>query len=277
MYLLEGRAFLMTQPIFVRTDWIAERLMDSSIALVDARPPFFYAQGHIPGAISVPLFLLVGAPGRPDVAATATRLGRSGIGPGDHVVLYDDGASPTAAHAAWVLHYLGHGEVSVIEGGITKWANEGKDIDDGSVTREPVVYRVPEPDRSVLGELEDVLRAAADPETVVVDVRTPAEYLGFQMTARRNGHIPGAVNVDWSNNLEMRDGIAQLREDDALRRLYSEAGVTPDKRVVVHCQSGSRSTFTWLTLKHLGFDNVSNYAAGWQEWGNLPDTPIDEQ
>src|SRR5437588_10755510 len=112
---------------FVSSEWLAERLTDTSLVVVDTRPPFFYSQGHIEGAVSLPLFLL--AAGGPSADSIAGRLGEIGVSRDAQVVVYDDGASPTATHAAWILLSIGHPVVRVLDGGITKWASEDREVD----------------------------------------------------------------------------------------------------------------------------------------------------
>lgn len=265
----------MGAPLFVTTDWVESEGRATGVMLVDARPPFFYAQGHLPGAVSLPALLLAG-PSEPVPATVAARLGRTGIRPDSHIVLYDDGASPTASAVAWVLTYCGHERISLLDGGITKWASEGRELSYVAETPPPAEY-IPGGVRSdLLARLDDLTAAINDSSAIILDVRHPSEYLGVQMTARRNGHVPGAINVDWSNNQTDEGGVARLRSVDELQALYRDAGVTPERPVIVHCQSGHRSTFTVAVLRHLGYERVRNYAAGWQEWGNRADTPIDE-
>jgi len=259
-------------PNFVSTAWLSARL-SGDVVIVDCRPPFFHAQGHVPGAVNLPLFVIAAAE---SAEAISARVGQAGISRGDPLVLYDDGASPTASHVAFLLEGIGHPSVSVLDGGITKWARDGFDVDYSPVVLPAADYGSPTSIPGIAASTDEVLQALSDPATVIVDVRHPSEYLGVQHTARKNGHIPGAINIDWTNNLESTEGVSRLHSTEDLKRLYADAGVTPDKHVIVHCQSGSRSTFTWLVLKSLGYENVSNYAAGWQEWGNRPDTPVEE-
>jgi thiosulfate/3-mercaptopyruvate sulfurtransferase len=137
-----------------------------------------------------------------------------------------------------------------------------------------VEYAIREPDTSLAVSTEDLLESLDDHELMVLDVRASAEYEGFQMTAARNGHIPNAVNIEWSESLEAGENGIQLRPRTDLEHTFMGAGVTPDRRIVVYCQSGHRASHSFLTLKHLGYPSVAQYAAGWQEWGNRPDTPV---
>lgn len=267
----------MESQIVVSADWLTLHLDDDDVIVVDVRSPQFYMQAHLPGAVNLPVFFLAGPGGRPPAAASlAPRLGSLGISRDTHVVAYDDGASSSAAQLFWVLEYLNHPRVSILDGGITNWRHEGRDWDYSPVQPQPVEYTLGPVDQSVVITLDEVRGLLEGSSGTAVDVRSPGEYLGVQTSAARNGHIPGAVNIEWTNNLQTtEDGIPRLGSDEDLRRLYEEAGVTPGKRVVAYCQSGARAAETFLVLRKLGYPNVAIYAPGWQEWGNREDTPID--
>ncbi|MBV9279155.1 MAG: sulfurtransferase [Chloroflexi bacterium] len=267
----------MTWPIVVDSRWLEDHLHDGDLSIVDVRPPQFYGQGHVPGAVNLPIFLLSGPGGRPpETAALGARLSAAGVGVHHHVVAYDDGGSPSAAVLVYLLQYYRHERVSLLDGGITRWAHEGRQLEYRPAQRAPERYVPGEPDDALWTRMEGVRRAIDEEDAVLLDVRSPAEYLGLQVTAHRDGHVPGAVNVEWSNNLaEEGDGLPILRPDEELRRIYEGAGVTPDKRVIVYCQAGTRTAETFVALKKLGYPRVSVYLPGWQEWGNRPDTPVD--
>jgi thiosulfate/3-mercaptopyruvate sulfurtransferase len=264
-------------PIIVDTGWLSERIGADSVVPMDVRPPYFFAQAHLPGAVNLPAFFLQGPEGGPPPATDfARRLGSLGLTRETHLVVYDEGGSPAAAVLYWALRYYRHPHVSVLDGGITKWRHEGRDWEYSVRVPSPVDYDIAQPDTSVLAGREDVLHAVGDPGTVIVDVRAPAEFLGLQMTAQRNGHIPGAANLEWSNLLESDvDGLPALRAPEEMRTLLAQAGVTPEKQVVVYCQSGNRSAHTFLVMQALGFPHVRHYPGGWQEWGNRPDSPVE--
>jgi thiosulfate/3-mercaptopyruvate sulfurtransferase len=263
----------------VTTEWLSECLGEPGIVPVDVRPPYFFAQAHLPGAVNLPAFYLQGQNGRPPRAEElARRLGDLGLTRDSHIVAYDEGGSPAAAVLYWTLRYFRHPRVSVLDGGITKWRREGRDWEYTGQMPEPANYEIQAPDPGVLATRADVVAALDDSGAVLVDVRSPAEFLGLQPAAIRNGHLRGAINFEWSNALQIgADDLPVTRTPEELRALLLEAGVTPDKEVIVYCQSGSRSSHTFLVLDVLGYTTTKNYLAGWQEWGNREDTPVEAE
>lgn len=269
----------MADDVFVDSGWLQDHMDDPHVVVVDVREPYFYGQGHLVDAVNLPAVLLQSAGGEPPpVEALARKLGELGIGRETQVVLYDQGGSTPAGRVYWVLDCIGHPRTWVLDGGITKWRHEGRDIHYVPAVPEHVSYVRTGEHLAALAVLDDVVAAIGDPDSIILDVRTPAEYLGLRETATRDGHIPGAINVDWANAVE-RDstGVAALTSREKLRALYETAGVTPDKQVIVMCQAGGRSSFSYAVLRNLGYRDVRNYSAGWQEWGNREDTPVERE
>jgi thiosulfate/3-mercaptopyruvate sulfurtransferase len=253
-----------------------EAILDTpDMVLVDVRPPQLYARGHVPGAVNLPMFMLSSSrSGVPAADVLARALGKVGISADKQIVVYDDGGSPAAARLFWMLNYYRHTRVSVLDGGIRAWAGRGNALDAGMPELHSTEYAIASPNASLGINTDELLGSLDDTNLVILDARGASEYHGLEVTAARNGHIPEAVNIEWSDSLEMGEDWIRLRSSSDLLRMFEDAGVTPAQRIVVHCQSGHRASHTFLTLKHLGYPNVSHYAAGWQEWGNRPDTPV---
>jgi thiosulfate/3-mercaptopyruvate sulfurtransferase len=126
-----------------------------------------------------------------------------------------------------------------------------------------------------------VLESVGDQARALVDVRSPQEYAGEllapenlpQEGAQRGGHIPGAANIPWSQAVQ-EDGT--FKPFAALRAIYEDKGVTPDKEVIAYCRIGERSSHTWFVLKYLlGYPEVRNYDGSWTEWGSSIGLPIE--
>ena len=107
---------------------------------------------------------------------------------------------------------------------------------------------------------------------MIVDTRSDGEYTGQVVRSRRGGAIPGAVHLEWTNNL---DANGFFKSADELRKMYAGKGITPDKEVIPHCQGAYRSAHTYLALRLIGYPNVRNYLVSWGEWGNREDLPIE--
>ncbi len=128
-------------------------------------------------------------------------------------------------------------------------------------------------DRSPIADKQQVLDQLDDPDSIVWDARSAEEYAGIRVTARRNGHIPGAVNLDWLELLDRRNHF-RLKPLDVLRPRLAELGIVPGKKIITHCQTHHRSGLSYLVGKALDLD-IRAYDGSWSEWGNAGDTPIE--
>ena len=278
-------ATTMTVPeVLVSTDWVAEHRNDPNVRIVEVDvDTAAYAQGHVPGA--------VGWNWTTELCDTVVRdivpkqkleelLGRAGITPQTTIILYGDNNNWFAAWALWQLKVYGHQDVRLMDGGRKKWLAEGRELDTATPAPTPTTYKAKDPDPSLRALLPDVQAAYRAADTVLVDVRSPAEFTGeilappgLPETCQRGGHIPGAKSIPWGKACN-EDGTFKSRAE--LEALYGEQGVTPDKNVIAYCRIGERSSHTWFVLKYLlGFQNVRNYDGSWTEWGNLVGAPVE--
>ncbi|MEJ2106096.1 MAG: rhodanese-like domain-containing protein [Acidiferrobacteraceae bacterium] len=107
-----------------------------------------------------------------------------------------------------------------------------------------------------------------------MDARTPEEYRGEKKLAQQVGHIPGAVNFNWTDAMDP-NRQRRLKDADELRSRFAELGITPDKEIIVYCQTHHRSAHTFILLQWLGYTRVRGYPGSWSDWGNRSDTPVE--
>lgn len=242
-----------------------------------------YRAGHVEGAQHAQLDRDLSAPapnpaqgGRhplPELATFAMRLGRWGITPRTHVVLYDDqNGANAAARMWWLLKAVGHEQVQVVDGGFPALAAAGFVLTRELPNPEPAPpYPVVELTRP-RADIEEVDRARRDPARAVVDVRAAVRYRGEQEPIDPiAGHIPGAKNIELTQSLNA-DGTFKSR--DQLRALYTAAlsGIPPEN-TIVHCGSGVTACHTLLALERAGLPGAKLYVGSWSEWCRNPERP----
>lgn len=259
-------------------EWLQERLGAPELRIVDMSSDVrTYRRGHIPGAIylnvedaRVPV--PAGGYRLPSPEEAARLFARLGLGPDTSVVIYDDAGGLHAARLFFTLEAYGRRNVTILDGGSQRWRALG-----GAWTREVPRLRTPTALPAPTLQAERV--AGADwirerlgrADVALVDARTPEEYSGRDARARRGGHIPGAVHVEWTRHLRPDGTFRPLPE---LRAMYLEAGVTPGKTVITYCQTQHRASHSYFVLRLLGYPNVVAYDRSWIEWGNRDDLPI---
>lgn len=249
-----------------------------NIAIIDLCAAETYIQNHIPGAVFLEYAWIVrGEKPRmgllPDAGQLSRILSAYGITPDTHVIAYDDEGGGRAARFLWTLDCVGHNKYSLIDGGLHAWANEGHEMTNEvhfptAIQRDVQIINTPIADRQY------ILEHYNNDDVVILDTRSPHEYTGTKVFAMRGGHIPGAINFEWTQAMDQQHNL-RLKSTEELKHSLEALGVTPDKTIVCHCQSHHRSAHTYVMLKSLGYEKVKGYPGSWSDWGNDPNTPIE--
>jgi len=262
--------------LLVRPEWIEEcRSEGRGPHLIDARAASKYQQGHIPGAVNLPALAVGVVSGGVRTIAPLRALeeafGKVGISHHITVVLYGERGSVDAAYLFWVLEYLGHPDVRLLDGGIERWVREGRPLTQEVPQLQPRRFTAhPVSKRRVEGEW--LLEHFDDPQIQLLDNRSLEEYRGSERYARRGGHIPGARLLPFDETLRADLTFKPLRE---IERIYLHCGLDPQKTVVNYCQSGTRSAHAYFTQRLIGFRDPRVYEASWAEWANDEHFPVE--
>lgn len=263
-------------PLVIEPADLASRLDAAELILVDLTSAARYAAGHIPGARFVdPKRTQLGQPPAPGLLPPQQQLeqlfAELGHRPEAVYVVYDDEGGGWAGRFIWLLDVIGHGHYHYLNGGLHAWLAEQR----------PLSEEQPSPCQGALSlTLQEAPSASREylqsrlgaSDLAIWDARSPAEYRGEKALAAKAGHIPGAVNLEWTAAMDPARAL-RIRQD--LPALLASLGITPDKEVITHCQTHHRSGFSYLLAKALGFPRVKAYAGSWGEWGNHPDTPVE--
>jgi thiosulfate/3-mercaptopyruvate sulfurtransferase len=188
-------------------------------------------------------------------------------------VLYDQDNGMFASRLWWMLRYMGHEAVAVLDGGWAKWTREGRPVRSGGETRPQTTFSGT-PRESTRLSAGDVERLLGNPAALLVDARAPERFSGQTETLDRvAGHIPGAVNRFYQANLEPD---RTMLPPERLRSDFEQvlAGRSPDE-VVMYCGSGVTACHNLLAMERAGLHGARLYPGSWSEWSSDPSRPTE--
>ncbi|QXP90888.1 3-mercaptopyruvate sulfurtransferase [Methylococcus capsulatus] len=276
-------------PPLVDVRWLAGHLHDPQVVVVDAS--FFmpaqrrdakteFGAAHIPGArffdidaiadTTCPLPHMLPAP-----AFFAEQVGRLGIGNDTHVIAYDGNDFMASARVWWTFRVFGHDRVSVLDGGLRCWREQGLPLSSEEAARTECEFQArfrPE----LVSNLEDLRKAAAERSIQILDARSPGRFAGTEPEPRpglRSGHIPGSRNLFFQRLIDETSHC--FKSVAALAALYRDAGIDLDRPVTTTCGTGVTASILALGLYLLGRTDTAVYDGSWSEWGGRTDTPVE--
>lgn len=260
----------------VSPEWLKSNLNNSDIIILDGRPKNEYLEGHVSGAFSFPDALTYqqkSQGGRIVEADVMQQLLRErGIDYNKTIIVYDGGQLKDAARLFWALEVYGLQNVKVMSTGYDDWKKK-KFPTSTSVPSAKVSNYVVSVNHHRIASKFSTQLATKNPKQVIIDARDVDSYAGKKSTAKRFGHIPTAINIPITHNIEKVNDVNSLRTIDQLKEIYSN--IPQSSKVVTYCEIGRASSTIYLALRELGYD-VSNYDASWREWGNDFSLPIEK-
>ena len=271
----------------VTTQWLAERLGDPKVKVVDATlfmpgdprdAAALFAEAHIPGAVFFDIDEISDQRSSlphmaPPPEKFISRMRAMGVGDGHQVVIYDGAGIFSAARVWWTFRLMGKTDVAVLDGGFRKWQAEGRPVEDMA----PVVrdrHITVQRQASLSKDVTQVAHASKLGDTEIIDARSAARFRGEVAEPRaglRSGHIPGSKNVPYSVLLNP-DGT--MKDLAGLRAAFAEAGVDLTRPAITTCGSGVTAAILSLALERLGHRNHALYDGSWAEWGMYDDLKV---
>lgn len=256
--------------ILVETQWLANKLGQKQIALIDMSDSMQYSRFHIPGARHLP-YNAINQFNRKRVSLSigsqniSRLLGELGVSPDMHIVIYDDVGGLNAARLFWELERIGHQKVSLLNGGLVKWILEGRKVVASHAQYPKTRYtqrQAGSPDK--LATLHDIKLSDRSSPTLL-DVRSQDEYRGHPRQ-KNSGHIRGAKWWQWEDNVNFENAFL-FKTDQQLLSRANELGLkNRDHEIIVYCQSGHRAAHSYFTLRKLGFTNIRLYDGSMAEF-----------
>lgn len=270
-----------TSRMLVQSNWLAQHLSDRNLVILHVGADrSSYNAGHIPGARFLALSDIAaphnGIPNQiPPVNNLKSTFERLGIGDHSRIVIYGDMLGLLAARAYFTLDYLGQGNnAALLDGGLEVWSKEHDTVKTVPAEPEPTVLTIhPRPDFEA--ELATVRESVPGKSRVLIDARPPMDYAGTGRSEGipRAGHIPGAINVFWAENLVSQQNPV-FKTVSEIQARYAAAGVKPGTKVIVYCRSGIQASHDYFTLKLAGF-RPALYTGSFIEWSSTFGTPIE--
>ena len=242
--------------------------------LLDTRTFSIYSKGHIPHAINFPIDLTyedMQENGKLTNPFSMQKIIQArGLNANDKLVIYDDGSFFNAARLFWALEVYGFKNVKLLNAGYQQWMQKKykSSIQIPQLVKSNYITII---DNNRLATKFSTQVATHNPNQIILDARSNNAYIGLQSSANRSGHIPKALNIPASNNVDNTTNMSTLKSLKKLANIYKD--IDKSKKIILYCAIGRVSATNYFALRELGY-NVANYDASWREWGNDNNLPI---
>ncbi|MFC0014636.1 MULTISPECIES: sulfurtransferase [Allobacillus] len=275
--------------MFISVDEAYQKWKDSTVQFVDCRFDLQdpskgesdYRAAHIPGAIYFNLDSDLSDPvhehrvgGRhplPEWGAFAQKLGDRGIDRNTEVIIYDDNHA-FASRMYWMLMAMGHSSIFILNGGFPAWKYRDFPTEKGTVEKTPVEYGEFQVNEKLMADQNEVKQKLTNEDVILIDSRNAERYKGkVEPIDHKAGHIPGALNYDWSQLFEE----GQLKSQPDIEKHFQ--GIDQNKEVIVYCGSGVTATPNVLALQQAGYTNVKLYPGSFSDWISNDENPVDKE
>lgn len=270
--------FMAAYPLLLSPEQLAQYLpLPRQTLIIEQASAERFAAGHIPQSVWVDFKdfqakEMDSAGHLPALTQLSAVLSHLGITPQTHIICSDDEGGGWAGRLIWILDCLGHQHYSLLDGGLTAWQQAGLPLSQETYQPEPSKYQAVLANSDCSMTKEQILAELDNPNFIVWDARSQAEYQGSKVLAARGGHIPNAVHYEWTRAMDTQRGL-RLRNLDSLRHELAALGIDEHKVVATHCQTHHRSGLTYVIGKLLSL-NIKGYPGSWAQWGNDAHTPI---
>ncbi|MFA5970733.1 MAG: sulfurtransferase [Lentimicrobiaceae bacterium] len=256
-------------------DFGAELKSNKAMVVIDVQAPDVYAKQHIQGAINIPHKSLYKTGPKEgqflELAELAAIFGKKGVSNTSKIVLYDDGSQKYNSRVWWVLKYLGATDVYLLHKDMTEMESARIPMTNTSLTLKATTF-TPAINADMNIDMATLKSLLDNPTLILLDAREKDEYEGMDKDKRSKGHLPGAIFMNYK---EVLTPTGAYKSKDEILALVPQFGISPEKEIIVYCQTGIKASVIYFALKEIaGFPNVKLYAGAYAEWASVAENPI---
>ena len=274
IYLISSSA--IASPVLVETDWLANNLNNKELVIIDTSDHTQHLRFHIPGSIHIDYSEIVYKRKRDKVSIQIPNdyfmqvLSKYGLSNDSYIIIYDDMGGFNAGRLFWQLEQIGHKQVSVLNGGLVKWINENRKVNNKKTKRLPSRYT--SNSSSKRNNIADVETIKTN-NSLLIDARSKDEYVGHPKFPR-TGHIPKAALWNWQDNIDFENSFI-IKNETQIKNQQKHIDFSNKKQsIITYCRSGHRASQTYLTLRSMGFENIKLYDGSMAEYSQNKNAPL---